>query len=261
MPMSEQAANLDLPQLERDAAHLSLSERLELIADSVSGRIVITTSFGLEDQVITHAIAAAGLGTIGLATLDTGRLFPETHDVWRETVERYRLPVAAFFPDTVELERLLATDGPDAFYGSRDARTHCCHVRKVVPLARALQGAAGWITGLRGDQSNARSAVSFASVDAARGLLKFNPLFDWTRMAVADFAAAANVPLNRLHAKGFVSIGCAPCTRAIAPGEPERAGRWWWEDDAARECGLHVDPSGRLVRMPATPVRHEEVFL
>ena len=139
-----------------------------------------------------------------------------------------------------ELEALVAAQGINGFYKSREARAACCDVRKVEPLTRALAGAAGWITGLRADQSAHRGAVGLVAADPARGLLKLSPLHDWTREAVRTFAAAHAVPANPLHANGFASIGCAPCTRAIGPGEPERACRWWWEDEAQKECGLHV---------------------
>ena len=139
--------------------------------------------------------------------------------------------------------------GINGFYDAKANRLACCGLRKVEPLARALDGAAAWVTGLRGDQSEHRGLVDLASWDAARGLVKAAPLHDWTRARVADFCAVNKVPINPLHAAGYLSIGCEPCTRALRPGEPERAGRWWWENDAAKECGLHVDADGRLVRM------------
>ncbi len=142
----------------------------------------------------------------------------------------------------------MADQGINGFRISVEARKACCGVRKVEPLGRALAGAAAWITGLRADQSAARSSITFASVDAGYRLLKVNPLLDQTREALAALTVAEQVPVNALHAKGFISIGCAPCTRAIAPGEPERAGRWWWEDEAQKECGLHVGPDGKLTR-------------
>ena len=250
-----------IASLNASARELTLGERLLAIADSVKGRIVLTTSFGIEDQAITHAIAGAGITTIELATLDTGRLFPETYTVWAETQEKYGLPIRPFYPKSDDLEALIAKDGPDGFYRSLDARKNCCNIRKVLPLERALAGAVGWITGLRGDQSTARAAVEFAAYDAGRGLLKFNPLFDWTRDHVAAFTKDAKVPVNALHARGFVSIGCAPCTRAIEPGEPERAGRWWWEDEAAKECGLHVNAEGKLVRIVTSIEPRKELFL
>jgi phosphoadenosine phosphosulfate reductase len=225
-------------------------ERLVALRRHLTGTIVFTTSFGIEDQAITHLIAESGL-EMTIATLDTGRLFPETHEVWAETERRYGLRVRAFYPTNTDLESLIAAQGIDGFYQSPEARKACCHVRKVAPLGRALATATGWVTGLRADQSSHRRAVEFVSFDGALGLIKANPLLDWTREQVVTFVAAHDVPVNRLHAQGFLSIGCAPCTRAVRPGEPERAGRWWWEDETRKECGLHVAPDGRLVRAAA----------
>lgn len=213
----------------------------------IEGRIVLTTSFGLEDQVLTHLVATRQLD-IEIATLDTGRLFPETYDVWARTEERYGLRIRAVHPDAAALEALVARQGVNGFYAGPEARAACCEVRKVAPLGRLLDGAAAWVTGLRADQSGARADVALSGWDAGRGLIKVSPLAGWTRADVAAFADANGVPVNALHAAGFLSIGCAPCTRAVAPGEPERAGRWWWEQEAKKECGLHLTPDGRLVR-------------
>ena len=227
--------------------HTGLERRLSRLLELAAGPAVFTTSFGLEDQVLTHVIATSSL-PIELATLDTGRLFPETISVWAETERRYGLNVRAFAPDAVETEGLVARFGAHGFRSSVEARLACCHIRKVVPLARALEGAGIWITGLRASQSRARHEVSFAEWDDAHAVLKVNPLADWSREAVLDFAKENDVPLNELHSKGFASIGCAPCTRAILPGEPERAGRWWWENaeeeewQGKKECGLHARP-------------------
>jgi phosphoadenosine phosphosulfate reductase len=218
---------------------LDLFQRLQTIRSLIPGRIVFTTSFGLEDQAISHAIFTPALA-IEVATLDTGRLFPQTHDVWAETERRYRVRVAAFTPEHRSLEALIAGQGIDGLRSSVDARLACCAVRKVVPLARALDGAAAWITGLRADQSADRAGVPPAVVDEQRRLIKVNPLFDWTRQRTAEFVRAHDVPCNALHERGFLSIGCAPCTRAVALGEPERAGRWWWEQSQKKECGLHL---------------------
>jgi phosphoadenosine phosphosulfate reductase len=223
---------------------LDLFERLAAIRAQISGRLVFTTSFGLEDQAIAHAIFAQALA-IDVATLDTGRLFPETYDVWAETERRYGVHVRAFAPDHRTLETLIARQGIDGFRSSIEARLDCCAVRKVAPLARALDGAAAWITGLRADQSADRAQVLPALFDEERRLLKVNPLFDWTRDGAREFVRTHNVPYNALHERGFLSIGCAPCTRAVMPGEPERAGRWWWEQSQKKECGLHVAHDAR----------------
>ncbi len=244
-PLSELAASLDAR-----LAPMTAPERLAALRAALPGKIVFTTSLGLEDQAITHMIAEAGLD-IALATLDTGRLFPETYDVWRATEERYGVRIAPFFPDAAAIEALVARQGVNGFRESVADRQACCGVRKVAPLARALAGADGWIAGLRADQSEHRGALDFASFDAARNLIKLNPIFDWSRERVADYVAQHAIPANDLHSRGFLSIGCAPCTRAVAPGEPERAGRWWWEQEDKKECGLHVAPDGRLVRAGA----------
>jgi phosphoadenosine phosphosulfate reductase len=223
------------------------AERLASLRAAVPGRILFTTSFGIEDQAIAHLIFTLKLD-IEVATLDTGRLFPATYDLWAETEERYGVRIRSFHPDEAALAAFVADAGINGFYHSRAARTDCCFVRKVEPLGRALAGASAWVTGLRADQSDEREAVALAGWDEERRLIKLNPLFDWTRDDVAAFCAAENVPVNQLHAQGFLSIGCQPCTRAVKPGEPERAGRWWWETDEARECGLHVGADGRLVR-------------
>jgi phosphoadenosine phosphosulfate reductase len=233
--------------LDAEFRPLRPAERLALLRQRVPGRIVFTTSFGLEDQAITHLIAEAGL-TIEFATLDTGRLFLETYDLWAETERRYGLKIRAYHPDAEALEALVAETGIDGFYHRPEWRQACCGVRKMAPLGRALAGAAGWVAGLRADQSDHRSAVPFVEFDTGRGLIKANPLLDRTREEIAAFTVARDVPVNPLHARGFLSIGCAPCTRAVSPGEPERAGRWWWEADARKECGLHVAPDGRLTR-------------
>jgi phosphoadenosine phosphosulfate reductase len=224
--------------LERFPA-LDLFERLAAIGAQIPGRVVFTTSFGLEDQAIAHAIFAQALA-IDVATLDTARLFSETYDVWAETERRYGVRVRAFAPEHRSVEALIAGQGIDGFRSSVEARLDCCAVRKVAPLARALDGSAAWITGLRADQSADRAQVLPALVDEERRLVKINPLFDWTRERTREFVRSHDVPCNALHERGFLSIGCAPCTRAVMPGEPERAGRWWWEQSQKKECGLHA---------------------
>jgi sulfate adenylyltransferase large subunit/phosphoadenylyl-sulfate reductase (thioredoxin) len=232
--LAARAASLD-----RALAGLSLAERLAAIRAELDGAIVFTTSFGLEDQIILHHICDAGLD-IDVVTLDTGRLFPETYAVWEETERRYGRRIRAVYPHQAALEDLIAAQGINGFYYAKQARIACCDVRKVEPLKRALAGAQGWITGLRAEQSADRAKVGVVVADRERDLLKFNPLIDWSRKAAEEFASAREVPVNALHQKGFLSIGCAPCTRAVRPGEPERAGRWWWEDGSKKECGLHV---------------------
>jgi phosphoadenosine phosphosulfate reductase len=241
-PDPAQAADLDA-----EFAALAPLDRLRLLRDRVAGPLVFTTSFGLEDQALTHLIAHSGV-EVALVTLDTGRLFPETYELWARTEARYGLKIRAMYPAAEDLEALVDAQGIDGFRRSKEARLACCAVRKLQPLERALRGAAGWITGLRADQSDNRRGMQFVSFDPARGLLKANPLLDWTRARALAFTQAELVPTNPLHEEGFLSIGCAPCTRAVRPGEDERAGRWWWEAQSAKECGLHLGPDGRLVR-------------
>ncbi|MCB8839244.1 phosphoadenylyl-sulfate reductase [Aurantimonas sp. VKM B-3413] len=222
-------------------------ERLLQLREKVKGRIVFTTSLGIEDQMLTHLIFANAI-KIEVVTLDTGRLFPETYDVWRKTEEKYGKRIHAKYPRAEALETLIEEQGIDGFYYAKEFRLACCGVRKVEPLKRALDGASAWVTGLRADQSANRHDMDFVGYDSVRKLVKTNPIFDWSRPRVADYVERHGVPINALHAKGFPSIGCAPCTRAVQPGEPERAGRWWWEDDTKRECGLHVpDPDPAAV--------------
>lgn len=231
--------------LAANLAPLDALSRLKLLRARVQGRIVFTTSLGIEDQVLTHLIFANDI-EIEVATLDTGRLFPETYQLWAETEMHYGRRIRGFAPERENVEGLLADQGINGFYLSQDARKACCDARKVVPLRRALDGASAWVTGLRAGQSQNRGAMGIVSHDAGFGLLKVNPLIDWSREAIVDFVTANKVPINPLHAQGFPSIGCQPCTRAVKPGEDERAGRWWWENDKARECGLHVGADGRL---------------
>jgi phosphoadenosine phosphosulfate reductase len=219
-------------------ATLDLFDRLTAARRAMAGRLVFTTSFGLEDQAITHAILSQDLA-IDIVTLDTGRLFPETYAVWSETEARYGRRIRAFYPERTSVEAFVAQHGIDGFRASVAARQTCCAVRKVEPLGRALDGASGWITGVRAEQSSERATTPYAAVDAARGLIKLNPLLDWSRERVVAFVREHGVPYNTLHDEGFLSIGCAPCTRAVKPGEPERAGRWWWEQEDKKECGLH----------------------
>ncbi len=222
-------------------------DRLASLRAAVDGRIVFTTSFGLEDQALTHMIFDAKID-IDVVTIDTGRLFPSTYKLWADTEARYARRIKAFYPDAEAVAGFVADWGINGFYHATDARSGCCGVRKVEPLQRALAGASGWVTGLRADQSETRGAVPLAAWDATHRLVKTAPLYDWTREQVVAFVETETVPINPLHAQGFLSIGCEPCTRAVAPGEPERAGRWWWENDESKECGLHIGTDGKLVR-------------
>jgi len=231
-------------------APLDLDHRLKLLREFVPGRIVFTTSFGIEDQFITHSIFTQGLD-IEVATIDTGRLFPQTYELWEQTEARYATRIAAVFPLAEGVQGFVSAHGINGFYQSVDNRKACCHVRKVEPLSRLLAGASAWVTGLRADQSSARADVGLVEYDGGHKLLKVNPVLDYARDTIAKATQDFSVPVNALHEQGFLSIGCAPCTRALEPGEEERAGRWWWEEDNKKECGLHVDENGVLRRGPA----------
>jgi phosphoadenosine phosphosulfate reductase len=228
----------------------TIGERLRSAIEAIDGRIVLTTGFGMEGQLIAHHVFTEKL-PVEVVTLDTGRLFVETYKVWQETEERYGVRIRAIYPEAQALGDLVADQGINGFYYSKDARESCCGVRKVQPLKRALAGAAGWIVGLRSDQSRHRNSVKLANWDPHHRLIKLAPLFDWSRDEIAAECRALGVPVNELYAQGFPSIGCAPCTRAVKPGEPERSGRWWWEEDQAKECGLHLLPGGRFSRAKA----------
>lgn len=207
------------------------------LAKEYKGQVVFSTSFGQEDQVITAMIANSG-AEIQIFTLDTGRLFQETYDVFHKIQKKYNQNIKVFFPDAAAVENLLETKGPNSFYESVENRKECCSIRKVVPLRKALKGNVVWITGLRAEQSENRNDLELFEYDAHFEIIKFNPLLKWTLQEVEEYLENNNVPQNTLHKKGFVSIGCAPCTRAITPDEDIRAGRWWWES-SHKECGLH----------------------
>lgn len=204
--------------------------------------VALASSFSIEDMVLLDLICRTALD-IEVFMLDTGRLHEETHALVAAVRQRYRNPVRVYLPDAAALEPFLAAHGPNAFYDSVEARQRCCAIRKVEPLRRALAGKGAWITGQRRQQSVTRRALPIEEWDAAHGLHKINPLAEWTTGDVRRYIAAHDVPYNPLHDRGYASIGCAPCTRAITPGEDIRAGRWWWEDAGGRECGLHT--SGR----------------
>ena len=234
---------IDVAGLDRALASLDDPvRRLELIAQTVPGRVAFSTSLGMEDQAVLHALAALpepARGRFDVFTLDTGRHFPETLDTLEASEQRYDLKIRVVAPEAREVEALVTRDGINGFRASVDARKACCEVRKVRPLKRALAGAGGWVTGIRREQSAGRGAVPFAETDAASGLIKLNPLADWSLERLEAYVKEHDVPVNALHAKGFPSIGCQPCTRAIHPGEDIRAGRWWWENEDGKECGLH----------------------
>lgn len=228
---------LNLSDLEEQLASLSAGEGLSLIADLFPGKVVFSTSLGQEDQVITQLIASKKL-PIQIFSLDTGRLFPETLELLARTESKYKTRIKVYYPETSSVEKLVSDIGINGFYESVENRKSCCFVRKVEPLKRALAGNEVWITGLRAEQSANRSAMKRIEWDEANQIVKYNPLLDWTFDQMIAYINEHKIPYNPLHDQGFISIGCAPCTRAILPGEDARAGRWWWED-SKKECGLH----------------------
>jgi phosphoadenosine phosphosulfate reductase len=218
---------------------LSVADSLQHLSFLYANKIVFSTSFSFEDQAITHIIASNKI-PISIFTLDTGRLFAETYAVWSATLAKYPISIKAYYPNETELQNFVVSNGPNAFYQSIDHRKQCCAIRKVQPLQKALKGNAVWVTGLRAEHSSNREALPILEWDEANQLYKYHPLLHWSTEEVKTFITQRNVPYNPLHDKGFVSIGCAPCTRAIKEGEDFRAGRWWWEDANKKECGLHT---------------------
>jgi phosphoadenosine phosphosulfate reductase len=218
---------------------VNLEEGLRFLSENVEDKIVFSTSFGIEDQVISHAVFGQKLKNLEVFTLDTGRLFPETYAVWDKTLLQYNQPIRVYYPDTDELETYVNKNGINGFYNSVELRKECCHIRKVIPLQKALKGAKVWITGLRAQQSDNRNNLEVIQWDEQYQLYKYNPLLHWTTDEVVHYLKQKGVPYNTLHDQNFISIGCAPCTRAVRPGEDFRAGRWWWEDQSKKECGLH----------------------
>jgi phosphoadenosine phosphosulfate reductase len=223
----------------RRFANMEAGDLLAEVLRAHPGKAVFSTSLGAEDQVITHMLATQGFRE-GIFTLDTGRLFPETYELIEKTCVRYGIRIEVFFPDTGKVEQMVREKGINLFYQSIENRKLCCHVRKTEPLRRALSGKEIWITGLRREQSPTRQDLALAQWDAANQIIKVNPLLEWSEEQVWKYIHQHKIPYNTLHDKGFPSIGCQPCTRAILPGEDVRAGRWWWENPDTRECGLHT---------------------
>jgi len=217
---------------------LSPQEIIAFFAEEFRGRIAFATSLGAEDQVITEMVAGID-PVMKIFTLDTGRLFQETYDLLDITRRKYNLPIEISFPDAMDVEEMVNTRGINLFYDSIENRKLCCFIRKTEPLARALQSMDAWICGLRRDQSVTRQQVKIVEWDSIQKKIKVNPLANWSQEEVWRYIHDHKIPYNTLHDKGFPSIGCLPCTRAVLPGEDIRAGRWWWESPENRECGLH----------------------
>lgn len=218
---------------------LSIVDALKKLCASYPGEVVFTTSFGYEDQVVSDIICSNNL-PVEIATLDTGRLFEETYKVFNRTIEKYKIKIKTYHPSGEKVGKLLQEKGPFSFYESVENRKECCYIRKVEPLKKALTGKKVWVTGLRAEQSANRKTLDATQWDTGFEIIKYNPLHDWTLDQVKQQIKENNVPYNVLHDRGFVSIGCSPCTRAVQPGDDFRAGRWWWENNSKKECGLHT---------------------
>ncbi len=217
----------------------SPEEVLNYFLTEYKGNIAFASSLGAEDQVVTHMIVSID-PSAKIFTLDTGRLFPETYDLIDRTNSRYKIKMEVYFPAAKKVEKMVWEKGINLFYESIENRKLCCHIRKIEPLHRALEGFDFWITGLRREQSVTRNNNAVVELDNNNhGRIKINPLINWTEKQVWDYIEKHKIPYNKLHDKGFPSIGCQPCTRAIEPGDDLRAGRWWWEHPELKECGLH----------------------
>lgn len=223
--------------LERASDNAINTDFLQILVETFPGKVIFSTSFSYEDQIVTHLIKDLD---IDIFTLDTGRLFEQTYETWTASRAFFKKEIKAYYPDTEEIRQFVSQNGPDSFYQSVEQRKACCTIRKVHPLQKALQGYKVWITGLRSEHSVNRQNMPQLEWDEDNKIIKFHPLLHWTSEQVLEYVQTHHLPYNYLHKKGFVSIGCEPCTRAIKEGEDFRAGRWWWEDANKKECGLHI---------------------
>jgi phosphoadenosine phosphosulfate reductase len=231
----------EIKALNKRFSGLDTEKVLRYFLSEFKGRIALSSSLGAEDQVLTDMVMHID-PEVRIFTLDTGRMFPENYDLIDKTNQAYRMKMDVFFPDYRKVEEMVSERGINLFYNSIENRKLCCHIRKIEPLKRALSELDIWICGLRSDQAVTRINTKLLEWDETNGLLKLNPLADWSHEQVWDYIRKKNVPYNILHDKGFLSIGCQPCTRAIEAGEDVRAGRWWWEKPESKECGLHNQP-------------------
>jgi phosphoadenosine phosphosulfate reductase len=235
---------MEIEKLAEEFETKSAQDVLRWALDTFGMKIGLASSFGAEDVVIIDMMAQIDKNRTKVFTLETGRLNQETYDVMDAIRAKYGIPIEAYFPEQKEVEEMIRSKGMNLMYENVDNRKLCCEIRKVHPLNRALSTLDGWITGLRRDQVATRSTTRKIEIDTAHGgIIKLNPISDWSSNIVWDYIHKNNVPYNKLHDKGFPSIGCEPCTRAVMPGEDPRAGRWWWESAAQKECGLHFDPT------------------
>lgn len=237
--MKQDNENLTLARIIADTSGLDAGQLLEHMLEKYGDGIALASSFGAEDQVLTDMLCRIS-DSPRIFTLDTGRLPEQTYDVMEETRRRYGIRIQIVFPEREKVEEMVNTWGPNLFYGSIEARKRCCGIRKIEPLKRVLRDLQAWICGLRAEQALTRTGLGRVEYDEQFGLLKVSPLADWTTKQVWDYIKERDVPYNALHDQGYPSIGCAPCTRAVGPGQDIRAGRWWWEEPEHKECGLHL---------------------
>jgi phosphoadenosine phosphosulfate reductase len=230
---------MEIKEIRKRIENKPVEDQLKTLVDIFPDKIVFTSSFGIEDQVISHYIFENDI-PVDVVTLDTGRLFPQTYKVFNETIKKYGKKINVYFPDHESVEMIVTEKGPFSFYHSRENRLECCCVRKLEPLKRALENKECWISGIRSGQSDNRRQMDWIEFDDEKKLFKFYPLFTWSLEDVEGFIKENNIPYNVLHDKGFVSIGCEPCTRAVEKGADFRSGRWWWEAGGQKECGLHL---------------------
>lgn len=226
-------------ELNKQVEPFTPQEVINFFGEMFGSKIALSTSLGAEDQILTEMVASSTSKEIKIFTLDTGRLFPETYDLIDRTAKRYEKEIAVYFPKHDAVEKMVASKGMNLFYESVENRKECCNTRKIEPLMRAFESVDAWICGLRAEQSVTRTAIEVVEWDANNKKVKINPLAKWSEKMVWDYIKEKKIPYNPLHDKGFPSIGCQPCTRAIMEGEDVRAGRWWWENPATKECGLH----------------------
>jgi phosphoadenosine phosphosulfate reductase len=215
-----------------------IKETIQYLCNDHKDKVVFSTSFSMEDQIITHLIFSNQL-PVRVFTLDTGRMYTETYKVFSKTIEKYNQPIEVYFPDNKDIEKLMTEKGPFSFYNSVENRKECCFYRKIKPLKRALKGSELWITGLRAEQSENRSKINIIEWDDENKIIKYNPLIHWNTIQIREYIKINQIPYNILHDQGFPSIGCQPCTRKVNEGESIRSGRWWWENNSKKECGLH----------------------
>ena len=228
-----------IEKINRQFADSEPIEVLKYFLKTYKGKIGFASSMGAEDQILTEMIVGID-PSARIFTLDTGRIFPETYDLIEKTNTRYKINIEVYFPERDQVEKMVVEKGINLFYESIENRLLCCQIRKTIPLKRALQGLEVWITGLRRSQSVTRTNMQMLEWDKLNNLLKLNPLVEWDADKVWNYIRKKNIPYNALHDKGFASIGCQPCTKAIKPSEDVRAGRWWWENPEMKECGLHL---------------------